>query len=268
MSLIHPFTASLTRVNPKKVNSVIDGWVSFFANPICYVPINNPIDFDPWDSLPILLVDQKDDSDRYWRHTYFSSYKTGRPEKSAFLKIVRDRVLDKWKKNELPYLSESGFEADDWAGALVKYTGPCDKISLVSVDSDWAQLVSDRVMWLDVYPPSLRTGWHQKQSVLGVSDVLDRFNNKEIHKRTFLLDRPSDLVRHKHIYGDKSDRIPGGCVVPIGIIDLEKPVEEPTGADGRVKLVLQHPYNPPPINPYASHIMFGVPDWLGGNNSD
>jgi hypothetical protein len=265
MSLVHPFAAKMGELEPQMIPVFSRQWVHYFGSPHIYIPTKNPIGFDPFAAKPLLLVDSKLKG-KYWRHNYHPEYKTGRSPKSALLMQVRDLLLNGWIDQGLPVLSQDGFEADDWAGALVKYTKPGEKIALVSVDSDWAQLVSDRVMWLDVFPPSRRKELHQKKSVLGPVEVLERFNNQAAFQRSRLLDSPFDLVDYKHEFGDRSDRIPPGRLVPIGIIDLLNPTREPD----QVQQIIEGLYRdsvqikPPKLD---QHHMYAVPSWLNDEYS-
>jgi len=267
MSLVHPFAAKMGELEPQMIPVFSRQWVHYFGNPHAYTPTKNPIDFNPFDAKPILLVDSKLKG-KYWRHDHHPGYKTGRSPKSALLMQVRDLLLNYWIDQGLQVFVQDGFEADDWAGALVKYTKTENKIALVSVDSDWAQLVSDRVMWLDVFPPSRRKELHQKKSVLGSMEVLERFNNQATFKKTRLLKDPFDMVDYKHEFGDKSDRIPPGRLVPIGIIDLLHPLREPDQAkeiiEGLGKFGIHTPIAPPKLD---QHHMYAVPCWVNDEYS-
>lgn len=268
LSLVHPFTYKLKELPPDAIPDFCGQWVRYFANPHLYCPNNNPIDFNIWGALPVLCVDAKNKRGQYWRHDYLPTYKTGRRPKSELLLQVRDLLLDEWIQLGLPCLREAGFEADDWAGALVKHTPPDTKIALVSVDSDWAQLVSDRVMWMDVYPPSGRKGESQKKSVLGVDQVLERFNNQTKHIKTRLLTHPYDLVDHKHEFGDwASDKIPAGRLVDVGIIDLLNPCIEPENCPGKVANAVSTIYTQVPPPKIKGHMHYGVPSWLNDEYS-
>ncbi len=267
MSLVHPFAAKMGELEPQMIPVFSRQWVHYFGNPHIYIPTKNPIGFDPFNARPVLLVDSKLKG-KYWRHDFHPEYKTGRSPKSALLMQVRDLLLNYWIDQGLPVLSQDGFEADDWGGALVKYTKPDDKIALVSVDSDWAQLVNDRVMWLDVFPPSRRRELHQKKSVLGPVEVLERFNNQAAFKKNRLLKTPHDLVDYKHEFGDKSDRIPPGRLVPKGIIDLTNPLREPDQVkeiiEGLGKYGVSVQIKPPKLD---KHHMYAVPSWINDEYS-
>ena len=262
MSLVHPLTYKIENIpDTSMIPYLLDKWVQFFANPILYTPISNPVGFSPFEARPILCLDLKNDKGKYWRHRYLSTYKTGRRAKSPLLCQVRDTLLQNWVEAGLPTLGEPGFEADDWAGALVRHSGPDTKIALVTVDSDWAMLVGSDVMWLDVYPPERRNGVTQKKSVLGADEVLERFNNQKSFQRTRLITNPYDLADHKHQFGDKSDRIPEGRVVDPGVIDLKNPCQEPTDVANKIRSVLDWQY-PKLSIPYLNHYHFGIPSWV------
>jgi hypothetical protein len=269
MSLVHPFSYKLAELPPDSIPYFCDQWVMYFANPYLYTPIHNPIGFEPFTALPVLAVDSKNDRGKYWRHDFLSTYKTGRKPKSGLLIQVRDQLLATWVQYGLPTLSAYGFEADDWAGAMVQFTNPDDRIAMVSVDSDWAQLVSDRCIWLDVFPPSRRRkDPTQQKSVLGEAEVLERFNNQTKYRRTRLLTKPYDLVDHKHEFGDwESDRIPGGRSVDCGIIDLLQPLIYPPMVEDKIAGVMAGNRISVPAPKNTRHFSYGVPQWINDEYS-
>lgn len=265
MSLIHTFVNQLEKLPSQPVRlKACNAWVTYFASPHLYIPDKNPIGMGTEQVLPILCVDQKTEAGKYWRHKHLPSYKTGRAAKSPLLLSTRDYLYKVWAKNNLPILAESGFEADDFAGQWVKSMRPGEKVAMVSVDSDWAQLVSQDVMWLDTFPPSRRTGDSQKCNVLGPDEVLTRFNSQ----RAFLgcpLSKPADLVKHKWVNGDRSDNIPGNQSVGRGIIDLLTPLEspDPSAIEKYRTMPISQVWSLPPLPHAATHYAFGVPDWMG-----
>lgn len=273
MSLVYPFSAKIQDLPIRIQRGAIRDWVSYFSRPWLYLSVNNPVGLDPYDCLPVLTMDLKYPKDhpslpdKYWRHGYHKGYKSGRREKTPGLITTRQLIVEAWNSFGLPYLSQPGFEADDFAGAWVRTMEPGEKVGLVSIDGDWSQLVSDRVIWLDVFPPSRRSGPTQKESVLGFYEVLTRFNNqKEFQSCT--LTQPHDIVDHKHRLGDKSDGIPKGRAVPIGIIDLKSPLESPDlDRVMQVRKFGQVCLGQLPLSE-SSHYDFGVPDWKasGGNS--
>ena len=265
MSLIHTLTNQLQQLPDQKMRlKVCDAWVTYFASPYLYIPAENPIGMDTQRVLPVLCIDQKDSGGHYWRHRHYSGYKTGRPAKAPLLLSTRDYLYDLWTKADLPYLVQDGFEADDHVGQWVKGMMPGEKVAMVSVDSDWAQLVGPNVMWLDTFPPSRRTGESQKCNVLGHDEVLTRFNTQRAFSK-HLLSNPYDLVEHKWVFGDRSDSLPGNKSVDRGIIDLLAPLEspDPMRADGYRCVPLSKVWSFPPLPHAATHYAFGVPDWMG-----
>ena len=237
---------------------LVDSWVRFFANPPLYCPIHR---FDPYDASPILVTDSKV-AGRYWRHRYHTTYKSGRSSKSQLLTNITRLVTEGWVAHDLPLLREDGFEADDFAGAIVRSLSPTDRCLLVTVDGDWAQLVSNRVGWLDTYPPSKRKGESQKRSVLFADEVLERFNNQKAFIRNGGITSPSDIARYKWEYGDSSDSIPPGRLAPLGIIDLLDPLESPDMS--AVREVMDRGVNRVSYPAITSPYMFGLPTWVEG----
>lgn len=273
MSLVYPFASKIESLPMVTQRKAIEDWVGYFSRPWLYTPEVNPIRLDPWDCLPILCMDLKYPGtletptslrNKYWRHTYFKGYKSGRKEKTPGLITTRSLIIACWQSYGLPYLSQPGFEADDFAGAWVQTMGTDERVGLVSIDGDWAQLVTEQVMWMDVFPPSRRSRVSQKKSVLGPLDVLERFNDQKEYQK-YPITCPGDIVNHKHRFGDPSDKIPKDHYVPIGIIDLMNPLHTPemdavlSIRGGAVPDIL------PPVS-RSAHFMFGVPDWKGGSD--
>jgi 5'-3' exonuclease len=160
------------------------------------------------------------DSKPYWRKEIFPAYKSKRapqPDKDWFIKRFVSEV------NPIGF---DGYEADDVAAAIVKLN-PDKRIILGTIDSDWIQMVDERVIWccLTGFLPQYRD----------IADGLAWFRAKlleESKKRQRILLEEygvdgSDLrqiVDWKVVCGDKSDNLPPGsdrC-----LIDLFNPPKE------------------------------------------
>jgi hypothetical protein len=159
------------------------------------------------------------DSKPYWRAQYWPEYKAGRKPKPEGVNTCMEESFKVAKILQVPTLKEPTFEADDLASSLVTmfllssfYLTPLkvfDHIYLVTVDSDWIQLVTPRVTWVNTGPwePLLRTPetsltWIKKSLKVDVA-------------------HPQDIVPIKSIKGDKSDNLPPGT--PPYLIDLFNP---------------------------------------------
>lgn len=130
-----------------------------------------------------------------WRNEFFPAYKQNRDQYAAQAEIRRQY------KSALPLLQESlslagckqitagALEADDLASILVKKESPKRKVVLCSSDTDWWQLVSDKVSW---------------QSCKSPYQLIEL----ESFAQTGF-DSPSQSLEAKVLTGDKADNIPG-----------------------------------------------------------
>tara|TARA_R110000744_G_scaffold133682_4_gene242209 strand:- start:3674 stop:4726 length:1053 start_codon:yes stop_codon:yes gene_type:complete len=87
------------------------------------------------------------------------------------------------------FLSMDGIEADDTIAYIAQmYTETCKKITIVSTDRDFYQLVDDRIqIWSPI-----------KKKMYDTQAVIDEFG---VH--------PNNMVLYRSFTGDKSDNIPG-----------------------------------------------------------
>jgi 5'-3' exonuclease len=169
-----------------------------------------------------------------------------------------DAVIGRWIDCGFTVFQQPEFEADDFAGTLVRSLGTDDRALLITVDSDWGQLVSDRVIWLDTYCATVRSHTDQKPSVLDIPQVIRRWNSYDKNSID-PISNPRDIVDRKHVYGDPADAIPGDQRVPIGIIDLLNPIEYTDDIDLNAIRSGNCRYA---VNPLPSYC-YGVRSWLG-----
>lgn len=87
------------------------------------------------------------------------------------------------------FLAMDGIEADDTIAYIAQmYTETCKKITIVSTDRDFYQLVDDRIqIWSPI-----------KKKMYNTQAVIDEFG---VH--------PNNMVLYRSFTGDKSDNIPG-----------------------------------------------------------
>jgi hypothetical protein len=116
------------------------------------------------DCLPVWLMDSKP----YWRSEYLPSYKQNRLKKDKDGNLLLDEngkpvdykipeynfVYEIFASQEHNKLAMPGFEADDVAGAIVRLwhkqtkRGRFEQIILSTIDSDWAGLVDNDIVWV------------------------------------------------------------------------------------------------------------------------
>ena len=226
MVLVHVLTSKLDAESDlNMIEGMIRVWCGFISRPWLYVS-DCPY-FEAMELIPILVTDAKTQQPDtsipgYWRHHEFPKYKGNRKHASGLINILRKMTLDIWQEHNLPLFSEPGFEADDFASCFVNNFKD-DYFALLTVDSDWSGLVGDNCLWLDTYCGKFprKNPLHQS-NMLDSDRVLTRFNSHPDFK-SFPLLSPSDIYLAKHLLGDKSDNIPAGKLVDIGIIDLINP---------------------------------------------
>lgn len=214
--LINPIKG--TSGNRKRLDAIATAGIDFY-NRLSWLP-----NFD--EDCKVVWVS---DSKPYWRKEIYSAYKSNRaaePDKAWFIKRFA---------TECNAIAFDGYEADDIAAAIVQMNAIDPnprRIVLGTVDSDWLQMVSDRVVWccLTGYNPQYRD----------IENGLIWFRNKlskESQKRQRILREEygvdgSDLrqiVDWKVVCGDKSDNLPPGC--DRCLVDLFAPPEEYRLAD-------------------------------------
>jgi len=153
------------------------------------------------------------------------SYKGTRGAKSELLLRVISIGKDYCKKF-FPFYEQEGYEADDIASAIYRYSrdsdSNCKKRQIIfhTIDRDWTQLVdnSHECYWASTRYPKKR------------ERIQSRFNFNEdvIHHTKVFYDRdinhPRELIRVKTEIGDMGDNLPPGT--PTEYMDLIEPPEK------------------------------------------
>lgn len=155
-----------------------------------------------------------------FRRKLFPEYKTNRKSKIGsevgFGQQIQ-RCLSIAKALGVPLVRKEGFEADDLIATLSsRFEVPC---TIVSMDKDLHQLVSDRVEILDPF----------KDDFVRAQQVKDRWSVS-----------PEQVVEVQILVGDRGDNVPG--VDGIGIKGAQKLILEYGTADAvkRARLNLKH----------------------------
>lgn len=171
----------------------------------------------------VVFTDDSGEVIPYWRKVLDPGYKGGRDPKPAGWLTVNQIGLDYVRAPNSPYhyICRQGYEADDFAGALVQLKRqaqslPSDdpevtlvanrEIWLNTVDSDWLQLVGDGVTWFNTGP------WEPR--IRGPQETLEWASRRL--KAT--ISSPVQIVDVKMQQGDRSDNLPPGS--PRYMIDL------------------------------------------------
>lgn len=182
--------------------------------------LNRGNDTVEWTPHTLLIVDDNNSEEHpYWRKELFPEYKANRSPKPDHWKSIAQIGLEYINKPKCSfyYLSKQGYEADDFAGALVGIKRMEQSlngdpiianrpIDLYTVDSDWLQLVGDGVLWHNTA--------HWLPRIRGIPEAI------EWTKKRLRVDitHPSQIVDVKMLQGDKSDNLPPNS--PAYLIDL------------------------------------------------
>ncbi len=126
--------------------------------------------------------------DPTFRHKQFSAYKATREKMPDDLVVQLPYLSRLIEALDLPYLSLSGYEADDIIGTLMRLCGEKSVAGvMVTSDKDYMQLVTDQVVMLN-----------NKNEKIDVKKVFERFGCT-----------PKQVIEVLGLMGDNSDNIPG-----------------------------------------------------------
>lgn len=182
--------------------------------------LNQPMPALTTEPLQLLIVDDfKSPDSTYWRSKYYPSYKSNRTieaDRDSSYSIMLQAAYEYIARANLPLLRQESFEADDIAAMVAKLWPAKRELILATLDGDWMQLVDDRrkILWYN----TLNNGTDRLRSEYEVLLYFNQWGQA--------ITKPTDIAKHKQIYGDVSDNIlPADA--PLGIIDLHKPLLEP-----------------------------------------
>ena len=151
-----------------------------------------------------------------------TGYKGNRREKDDnFYRVVE--IGWDYATKYFPCFKEEGYEADDWAGVIYRYSrdskGICNnrQILLSTIDRDWSQLVeeSHKVFWANTRYPGPKEKIQER--LAGEDQVL-------LHTEIKLgaqIKNPRELAFAKQEIGDLGDNLPPGS--PLEYFDLCEP---------------------------------------------
>jgi len=136
-----------------------------------------------------------DSARKNFRNDIYSEYKANRAETPEDLAPQFEYIRKSVKAFNLPSIELANYEADDliatYAKKIIKAGA---KVTVISSDKDFMQLVSEKIR---LYDP-------MKSKVLGEKEVIEKFGVK-----------PNQVIDVQSLAGDSSDNIPG--VPGIGI---------------------------------------------------
>lgn len=159
------------------------------------------------------------DSPPYWRSIYQPTYKAQRAPSEV--KIGKSLEIIK----TFHYAAITGYEADDLAGAIVRSLPEMHHYLLTS-DSDWGGLVSERVTMLSPwYSPHVRQTAHVWNWLEKQHRELPKCRAWQYQLPSITEFDPRAVWEFKSIFGDSGDNLPPGS--NRGLIDLLEPLSDP-----------------------------------------
>lgn len=151
-----------------------------------------------------------------------TGYKGNRRDKDDnFYQIVE--IGWEYATKYFPCYKEEGYEADDWAGAVYRYSrdsrGTCRdrQILLSTIDRDWSQLVdeSQKIYWANTRYPGPK---ERIQERLAGEDQVILHTELKLGAK---IEKPRELAFAKQELGDLGDNLPPGS--PLEYFDLCEP---------------------------------------------
>lgn len=268
MALCYPFANAMAKQTETMIRKMITNWVGIMQRPQLYLPQLHP---HPPTIVPIILWDEKNEMQKYWRHSIHPGYKGGRKAKSTTVSFIAKELKQLWSQAGMLSYSLTSFEADDWAGYIVKNRPENGRVILFTLDSDWGQLIEPNVHWMDSYSRAeLRSKGRDRSQglmLLGEAEFLDKINNHP-DMQAYPISTPSELVDNKWVLGDSSDSIPSGQQEGLrGIIDLRNPkIEIPHPPNVWKESVKWSRRQPTPlyIHPRNAVYMINLPEFSEG----
>lgn len=164
----------------------------------------------------VLVTDVKP----YWRSAVYPEYKMGRKPKSALFHQAKafldsSEGCDIREKHGLTTVGVQGFEADDLA-AFYSRNHKSDHCVLVTLDSDWLQLVS-RESACSVYNTYCSRLYTESDTVEDITRRLNKISKKarkrydDYTTETYQSLPHQMVVSYKRAIGDSSDNLPIDC---------------------------------------------------------
>ncbi|MCC5945233.1 MAG: DNA polymerase I [Bernardetiaceae bacterium] len=186
MALIYRAHFAFSR-NPRRTSKGLDtGAIYGFTNTLLEIlEKQNPTHI-------AVAIDSKEPT---FRHEMFEPYKAQRDKQPEEIGSAIPYIGQLLEAFQIPLIVKHGFEADDIIGTMAKKAEKEGfKVYMVTIDKDYAQLVSDNIFFYKVpYAGKKET------EIWGVKEVCERWQLK----------RPEQLIDILGLQGDASDNIPG-----------------------------------------------------------
>ena len=128
-----------------------------------------------------------------FRHKAFADYKANREKQPEEINIAVPYCKKIIQGFGIPVIELDGYEADDLIGTLARLAGNKYQTFMMTPDKDYAQLVNEHTF---LYKPAFMGNG---VDILGIKEVLEKFNINEVHQ----------VIDVLGLKGDAVDNIPG-----------------------------------------------------------
>ena len=140
------------------------------------------------ESKPEYFVAVFDSGGKSFRNEIYDDYKANRGEAPEDISLQFPKIIEYLKLRGICVMSQENFEADDIIGSLSKKYQAKNKITIISGDKDFTQLINKKTIMLDT----------MKNRVTDDKEVLSKYGLK-----------PEQMIDYFSLVGDSIDNIPG-----------------------------------------------------------
>ena len=140
------------------------------------------------ESKPEYFVAVFDSGGKSFRNEIYDDYKANRGEAPEDISLQFPKIIEYLKLRGICVMSQENFEADDIIGSLSKKFQAKNKITIISGDKDFTQLINKKTIMLDT----------MKNRVTDDKEVLSKYGLK-----------PEQMIDYFSLVGDSIDNIPG-----------------------------------------------------------
>ena len=252
--LMHKLLKYYSDVHMKVDKAMLSNW----AKASWSLLINDPLPYlpTPKDGYRLIMGDDyKYATSKYWRNEYYEPYKANRSadsDRPMSHNWIIEQLHEYLAESNISLIKSEGYECDDIAGGFARLKQESNRaLFLVTVDSDWLQLVdnSKSILFANVlyHTPRLRSeaealAWAFGKGMSTISHV-------------------SEIAKYKQMYGDCADNIAPG-EAPLGIISLLEPT---IGLPDDIMKEIQEQLQNKCSNTNIKHVESST-NWLTANN--
>ena len=140
------------------------------------------------EAKPEYFVAVFDSGGKSFRNEIYDDYKANRGEAPEDISLQFPKIIEYLKLRGICVMSQENFEADDIIGSLSKKFQAKNKITIISGDKDFTQLINKKTIMLDT----------MKNRVTDDKEVLSKYGLK-----------PEQMIDYFSLVGDSIDNIPG-----------------------------------------------------------